>query len=754
MSLRSKLTITFLVIVLIPLALVTVLTFANYKNSLERIRLSALGDVASFKAARIETCFTGLKADMELAQAFYNIRNNLPILSQLAGNPFDPQFIAAKKMLDEQLQHAQKVLGLIDIMLVNPEGKIVYSSSLEHYSKEFLKNLPDPEQKAFREGKDKVYFSDIYFNKAKGNKPELLVTAPLFDLNDGFAGVIAFEVEMTSIYNFIQDVTGLGNTGETLVGKKIGNEVLYLNPLRHDPDAVLKRRIPIGGEIGVPMQKAVQGGTGSGLQIDYRGKKTIAAWRYISSLDWGIVAKIDTEEAFSDITNLRNLVFAIMGIIFILASMMAFFTAHSISEPIKRLSRGAEIVGSGNLDYQFGVSNLKDEIGQLSMSFDKMTRDLKKVTASRDELNREIIERKETQEKLRENREDLNHAQRVAHTGSWRLNVRKNELTWSDEVYRIFGIADAAPMTYERFVSCIHPDDREFVDRSWQAALKGERYDIEHRIIAAGLVKWVREQAELEFDKLGGLLGGFGTVQDITERKKGEEDLKRSNENLEQFAYVASHDLQEPLRMMASYSELLERRYKDKLDTDADEFIGYIVDGAKRMQKLINDLLAYSRVGRADKALKKVDCNAIAHKVIDYMSKREEENKPVITHDDLPVLMGNENNFIQLFQNLIGNAIKFRGSDMPRIHISAIKKESEWLFSIKDNGIGIEPEYRDRIFLIFQRLHGRDKYEGTGIGLSICKKIVETQGGKIWVDSEFGKGSTFYFTVPVRMEVT
>jgi signal transduction histidine kinase len=236
-------------------------------------------------------------------------------------------------------------------------------------------------------------------------------------------------------------------------------------------------------------------------------------------------------------------------------------------------------------------------------------------------------------------------------------------------------------------------------------------------------------------------------IEEISERKKVEEALKRSADNLEQFAYVASHDLQEPLRMMASYASLLERRYKGRLDADADEFIGYMVDGAKRLQKLINDLLLFSRVGRTDREVEMLDCNSILEKVIQSMNYTIEENKATVTYDKLPVIKGNESNFIQLFQNLIGNALKFHGQEPPHVHVKAVQKGDEWLFSVRDNGIGIEPQYKHRIFQIFQRLHIRDEYPGTGIGLSICKKIVETYNGRIWVDSELGKGSVFYFTI-------
>jgi len=250
-------------------------------------------------------------------------------------------------------------------------------------------------------------------------------------------------------------------------------------------------------------------------------------------------------------------------------------------------------------------------------------------------------------------------------------------------------------------------------------------------------------------------------IRDITLRKQAEEtlarqaeDLRRSNTELVQFAYVASHDLQEPLRIMSSYSQLLEKRYKGRLDQDADDFINFIVEAAARMQKLITDLLAYSRVGRETTNIVEVDCNQVLRKLVSAMATTIESEGGSVTFDHLPVLVAHESSLIQLFQNLIGNALKFRGEQPPSIHISARQARDEWIFSVRDNGIGIEPQYRERIFMIFQRLHSRDKYPGTGIGLSICKKIVENLGGRIWVESEPGQGSTFTFTVPIRMQDT
>ncbi len=370
----------------------------------------------------------------------------------------------------------------------------------------------------------------------------------------------------------------------------------------------------------------------------------------------------------------------------------------------------------------------------------------------------DITERKRAERVLRESEASFRSVLESSLDVIYRANVQAGRYEYispSAETVTGFAADELAALPPETALAMIHPDDLSGMRAALARLEENGQADAEYRQrTRSGDYRWISNRMSLVRDGAGRPLYRDGNIRDITERKQAEAELRRSLDNLEQFAYVASHDLQEPLRMMASYSQLLERRYGDRLDADAHEFIGFIVEGAARMQRLLNDLLAYARVGRGDRAAQRVDCDLALRRAVEALGSSIEESGTIVTSDELPVVTGVESELVQLFQNLVGNAIKFRGPEPPRIHVEAVKAQGEWVFSVTDNGIGIEPRYGDRIFQVFQRLHTREEYPGTGIGLAICKKVVESQGGRIWVESEPGKGSTFRFTFRTRGETT
>lgn len=346
------------------------------------------------------------------------------------------------------------------------------------------------------------------------------------------------------------------------------------------------------------------------------------------------------------------------------------------------------------------------------------------------------------------------------------------------------------------WLATVHPQDRDTARQAWQeAVMHRSLYQAEYRLQSPEKEYrdfLVRGVPVLEADN--SVREWVGTYVDITERKRSAQaleevrnalevrvqertrelakinrelqaeimerkqierqleqfaaSLQHSNQELEQFAYVASHDLQEPLRTVASYTQLLAKKYQGELDEKADKYIGYVVDGATRMQQLINDLLTYSRVGKQTLNLTPVDCNSILEQVCALLETAISETKTTITIASLPIVVADASHLAKLFQNLISNAIKYHSDAPLEINITAVHHHNKWVFSVKDNGIGIDPQYAERIFVIFQRLHTRREYSGTGIGLAICKKIVELHQGRIWVESQLGQGSTFFFVLP------
>jgi PAS domain S-box-containing protein len=753
--------------------------------------------------------------------------------------------------------------------------------------------------------------SDFAYYQAT-NEPAAFVAAPV--LKEGVVlGVVAFQLNNQKVYDLVQDYTGLGQSGETVIASRMGDQVVFLTPTRSDPYAAFRRRLPIGSELALPMQKAVQATKGNGTATDYRGVQVLAVWRYLPSSRWGMVVKMDTDEAFRPIRNLKNRCLAIGVLVLVIVTLAALVVAGTLSRPITSLKLSAKSLASGDLTARAEVST-NDEIGELAAEFNTMaqqidlsTRELRQLTESleqhaakskrtaqrfrntveaaptamvmidrqgtivltndsadqmfgyaRGELLGHLVEKLvpeqfrpghpqlrldffarsearkadvgrdlhavrkdgselpveiglspvETDEglfvlsvivditerkRLREAQQKLNEELER------RVESRTQALVESEEKYRdLFEnasdlIQSVAPdgsfdyvnpawkmslgysddeVTNLSMFDIIHPDSQEHCQEMFRRIMAGEHLDrIEAKFVTKdGRAIVVEGSSSCKFDS-GAPVTTRGIFRDVTKRKQAEEKLKeqdeklknaneelnvanealeQSNLELQQFACIASHDLQTPLRSIAGFAQFLQKEYHGQLDDQADDYIERMVGGVKRMQTMINDLLAYSRVESRSVPFLPVDLSRVCDATVVLLRASIEDVDGKVTRDELPTIAGDRSQLMQLLQNLIGNGIKYHGENTPRMHVSAGMTSDVWTIAVRDNGIGIDARYHEQIFEIFRRLHTEEEYQGTGIGLAICRRIVHRHGGQIWLESEPGKGSTFYFSIPAR----
>ena len=387
MSLKTKLTILFVAFTLIPLVIFGSFFYLQARSILQAVRIAQLNNIADLKKDKIETFFNERRADIRSVQNFLNVKRNLPLVSLLPGDETSAAYATALRELDGQLKPFQVDNGFLDVMLTDRQGRVVYITNDLHKTADIGKPLPD--RHVYEEGARGIYFSDIMVSRSPGTTYEMFAAAPIKDLKGNFIGEVIIEIDMGPIYLFIQDATGLGDTGEALIARQEGNGALFLSPLRYELGAALKKRVTFNQSAGFPAQRAVQGENGSGITLDYQGKEVLAAWRYIPFLRWGLVTKIDAEEAFAPITRLRW-IFLIVGLVVLsMGAFVSLMIAGTVTRPIQSLQKGTEAIAAGDLRHRVGTG-ANDEVGRLARAFDSMAEALERDIAGRKKAEGEV----------------------------------------------------------------------------------------------------------------------------------------------------------------------------------------------------------------------------------------------------------------------------------------------------------------------------------------------------------------------------
>lgn len=601
------------------------------------------------------------------------------------------------------------------------------------------------------------------------HKPSLAFAHPFLDEDGRFQGAVFASLDLAWVNELVAKEELPSDTTITIMDT---NGMI----LAHSPhgEQVIGKLMP-----DAPLCKIILARKGEGTAeapgID--GKMRLHAFQPLKTVQGGKGAYVDVgipvSVAYASGHGLlvRNVV--LLGLVAVLMVMVAHVLGSVfVVRQFKSLVQTAKRLSGGDLDARTEIDHRAGEFGELAQAFDEMADSLERrlielrsaeaeLRRSQDELERRVAQRTEelatANQELHAYAEELQDLYNNAPCGYHSLdgdgvfvNINECELSWlgysREELVGKMKLGDVLTPESRELFCTVFP---KFKERGWVR-------DVEYQMIRKdGTIFPVLLSATAIKDEEGHFVMSRATMFDITDLvvaqralERTAAELRRSNEELQQFAYVASHDLQEPLRMVAGYTQLLAKRYKDKLDQDANEFIAFAVDGARRMQQFINDLLQFSRVGTRGDTFEMGDLSQSVDEAIRNLELAIEEAHATVTYDALPTVSFDKGQMTQVFQNLISNAIKFKSAQPPRVHISAELRGEAWEISVRDNGIGIEPEHFDRVFVIFQRLHSREEYPGTGIGLALCKRIIERHGGQIRVESKKGEGSNFCFTIP------
>jgi PAS domain S-box-containing protein len=713
-KLIPRLTLIFIIYASALLIGVGLLAYNSGRDALRESAISELQATALEKESSLnrwvedkKSDITALASDPTIIREAYNLK---------AAAPDSTDSRAARDALIENLQPYRIPGEFLELSFLDPQSGQVLASTNPNEEGKFREDQP-----YFLNGKKGSYVQNLYYSVPL-QAITMAASAPLLTQEGQLLGVLAARLDLEEMNNIVNRRTGLHQTDDAYLVNT--SNLLVTQPRFIDNPAILQREIHTDA-----IDRCMKKDSGVIEAPDYHDMPAFVVYRWLSDRNLCLVVKLDQTEAYRPAREFGGTIVGISAIALLAAAALAFALARSLTRPILALQAGASRFARGDLDVRLDEVS-KDELGQLAGEFNRMAEALT-----------------EHQTHLRRRAEQF-------------FNLSPDLLCTLDSANRMQDLNPAWEQTLgypvdelkgRLLTSLVHQDDLAMT----RSALK--------RIASEGSVRfesrWRHKKGNycwlawvIVTSIQDHLL--YAAARDITERRLVEErmrqqteELKRSNRELEEFAYVASHDLQEPLQMVSNHIQLLSRRYQGRLDQDADEFIDFALEGTDRLKSLISDLLEYSKVGTTDREYVPVEMEGVYAKVMETFQPIIDDCKGMITHDPLPVVLGDREQMGLLLYNLIDNSIKFHGNEPPRIHVGARQMSERWLLFVRDNGIGIDPQYTERVFVIFQRLHSRDDYPGTGIGLAICRKIIERHGGHIWVDSEPGKGATFYFTL-------
>jgi PAS domain S-box-containing protein len=604
----------------------------------------------------------------------------------------------------------------LEVSLLHPETGEVIASSTPGEKGKFKED-----RLYFLNGRSGPFVQNPYYSVALQGIA-MTAAAPLKASDSEFLAVVAAQLNLAEMNEIISRRTAIHETDDAYL---VNTSNLFATQPRflRDP-AVLQRGIHTED-----VKRCLQKQSGVIETADYRNEPSIVVYRWLPERNLCLVVNLDESEAYQPIRAFGWTIAAGSMVALLAAVLLAFALARSLTRPILALQEGTARFARGDLETRLDETS-QDELGQLAVEFNRMAQALV-----------------EQQTSIRRRAEQFfNLGPDLFCT----LNATGRLVDLNPAWKQSLGY-DPKELAGKVLANTVHPEDAPATQAAVKKIVREGTGRFESRFPHKdGHYRWLAwvvvtsPQDELL----------YAAARDITDRRLAEErlreqaeELERSNRDLEEIAHVASHDLQEPLRLVSTNVQFLSRRYLGRLDQDADEFIGFTLEGTNRMKSLLSDLLAYTGISTSLRDYAPVDMEAVFTRVLDNLQKEIQNNRAIVTHDPLPTVLGDSAQLLFLVQNILDNALKFRGKESPRVHVGVSQVTDRWLFYVRDNGIGIDPRYTERVFVIFQRLHSRDDYPGTGAGLAISRKIVERHGGRIWVDSEPGKGATFYFTL-------